>query len=100
MTQLLVRYIALHKLYPPFFLVQFVVRDICNLKLADPPFPQAGVWYKHLDGGFPVQGVRFGGVLKSVPFGLLCRWSLRFWATVTPPLRKYRSAPSARAKPD
>jgi hypothetical protein len=27
----------------------------------------------------------------------LCRWSLRFWATVTLPLRKYRSAPSARA---
>jgi hypothetical protein len=36
---------------------------------ARPPRTAAGVWHKHLDGGFPVQGVRFGGI-KSVPFGL------------------------------
>jgi hypothetical protein len=46
-----------------------------------PPSIAAGVWYKHLDGGFPVQGVRFGG-LKSAKFGLptslcLCRDSAR-----------------------
>jgi hypothetical protein len=35
---------------------------------ARPPIA-AGVWYKHLDGGFPVQGVRFGG-LKSAQFHL------------------------------
>jgi hypothetical protein len=35
---------------------------------ARPPIA-AGVWYKHLDGRFPVQGVRFGD-LKSVPFEL------------------------------
>jgi hypothetical protein len=35
------------------------------------PPTAAGAWYKHLDGGFPVQGVRFGG-LKSVKFGLCC----------------------------
>jgi hypothetical protein len=31
---------------------------------ARPPIA-AGGWYNHLDGGFPVLGVRFGG-LKSV----------------------------------
>jgi hypothetical protein len=36
---------------------------------ARPPIA-AGVWSKHLDGGFPVPGARFGG-LKSVPFGLV-----------------------------
>jgi hypothetical protein len=30
----------------------------------------AGVWYKHLDGGLPVLGVRFEGI-KSVRSGLL-----------------------------
>jgi hypothetical protein len=39
-------------------------------KFSPRPPTAAGVWYKHLDGGFPVQGVRFGG-LKSVKFGLL-----------------------------
>jgi hypothetical protein len=34
------------------------------------PPTAAGVWYKHLGGGFPVQGVRFGS-LKSVKFGLV-----------------------------
>jgi hypothetical protein len=36
---------------------------------ARPPIA-AGVWYKHLDGGVPVLGARFGG-LKSVKPGLL-----------------------------
>jgi hypothetical protein len=41
---------------------------------ARPPIA-AGVWYKHLDGGFRVQGVRFGG-LKSDQFHLLVTYYL------------------------
>jgi hypothetical protein len=44
-------------------------------KFSSRPPTAAGVWYKHLDGGFPVQGVRFGG-LKSVKFGLAWRLAL------------------------
>jgi hypothetical protein len=42
---------------------------------ARPPIA-VGVWYKHLDGGLPVLGVRFGG-LKAVRFGLSVR-ALRY----------------------
>jgi hypothetical protein len=34
-------------------------------KFSSRPPTAAGVWYKHLDGGFPVQGVRFGGLNVS-----------------------------------
>ena len=62
------------------YLLRVIARPSCAFwRSRCPPWSQgcssrpptaAGVWYKHLDGGFPVQGVRFGG-LKSVPFGLL-----------------------------
>jgi hypothetical protein len=38
--------------------------------LGPPAHHGPGVWYKHLDGGLPMQGVRFGG-LKSDQFHLV-----------------------------
>jgi hypothetical protein len=62
-----------------FYLLRVIARPCCAFwRSRCPPWSQgcsarppiaAGVWYKHLDGGFPVLGARFGD-LKSVKFGL------------------------------
>jgi hypothetical protein len=59
---------------------------------ARPPIAAgACAWYKHLDGGFPVQGVRFGG-LKSDQFHLL-----EPWLGPPSPLPRRSSRPGAAA---